>query len=158
MSVSPAFSAAIFSESQSTQMTLWPNSERHVAATKPTYPEPITEICILFLLFLQANKSRIPQLLGISIVSSIYCEQLDRQIGFLERGIRGNARLGITYSFFFDPTRQHHQTFSSFSVSGGPLFHGSFRDGKRSGFSPGGPRPIDCTAAACHGDEFRGGF
>ncbi len=156
MSVSPAFSAAIFSESQSTQMTLWPNSERHVAATKPTYPEPITEICILFLLFLQANKSRIPQLLGISIVSSIYCKQRDRQIRFLERDEAGKARLGITYRLFSNPPDRTPR-FSSF-IFARHAFSPHISKRKTLWASPGGTRPIDCTVADCHGDGFRGGL
>src|SRR5882762_5058236 len=38
------------SGSLSVQTTWWPSSARHVPVTKPTYPQPITEICTYGLL------------------------------------------------------------------------------------------------------------
>src|SRR6266849_4658256 len=43
---SPRFSAASFFWSLSTTITSWPRSAKHAPATRPTYPEPITAICI----------------------------------------------------------------------------------------------------------------
>src|SRR6266436_1848883 len=44
MGTTPAFSEAMRSGSLSVQTTWWPSSAKHVPVTKPTYPQPITEI------------------------------------------------------------------------------------------------------------------
>src|SRR6266481_1860072 len=46
MGTSPRLSAASFFSSLSTKMTSWPRSAKQAPATKPTYPEPTTAICM----------------------------------------------------------------------------------------------------------------
>src|SRR5260370_3262049 len=56
MGVSPRSSTAILRASLSTQMTSWPNSAKHAAATKPTYPDPMTETLTIAVNYNHINK------------------------------------------------------------------------------------------------------
>src|SRR5215472_10074802 len=49
--ISPRFNASILLSSMSTQATSWPESEKHVPATRPTYPVPTIVIFIATNLF-----------------------------------------------------------------------------------------------------------